>query len=320
MQALITHQYGTISDLKVSEIDKPIIKDNELLVKIKSASINPADLKVITGKNGGKFLHANNFPFAIGFDYSGVVEEVGKNVSNIQKNDEVFGFLDYSKKNRQGTFAEYVSVKPETLAKKPENISFPVAASATTAASAALQGLKDKGNLQSGQRVFINGASGGVGSYAVRIAKNMGAEVWATCSSKNLEYVKNLGADHAIDYKTVNLKELSEKFDVFLDVAVQSSFGETNSLLSPTGTYVSLLPISPSFLLGKLRSLLSSKNCRGVIVQSKNSDLSLLSNWMTADKLNISVDTSFSLTEAIKALQKIEAGGVNGKIAVLIES
>jgi len=320
MQALITNQYGTISDLIVSEIDKPIFKGNEVLIKIKSASINPADLMVITGKNGGKFLHANNFPFAIGFDYSGVVEEVGKNVSTIQKNDEVFGFLDYSKKNRQGTFAEYVAVNPETLTKKPKNISFPVAASATTAASAALQGLKDKGNLQSGQRVFINGASGGVGSYAVRIAKNMGAEVWATCSSKNFEYVMSLGADQTIDYKTVNFKEFSDKFDIFLDVAAQSSFGKTKSLLSPNGTYVSLLPMSPSFLLGKLKSLLSSKNCRGVIVKSNNSDLSQLSNWMTEDKLNIAVDTSFSLTDAIKALQKFESGGVNGKIAVLIES
>jgi NADPH:quinone reductase-like Zn-dependent oxidoreductase len=319
MKALITNRYGTISDLKVSEINKPIFKDNEVLVKIKSSSINPADLMVITGKNGGKFLHANNFPFAIGFDYSGVIEEVGKNVSTMQKNDEVFGFLDYSKKNRQGSFAEYVAVKPETLAKKPENISFPVAASATTAASAALQGLKDKGNLQSGQRVFINGASGGVGSYAVRIAKNLGAEVWATCSSRNFEYVKSLGADQVIDYKTVNLKKLSEKFDVFLDVAARTSFGEINSLLSSNGTYVSLLPMSPIFLWGKLRSFLSSKNCRGVIVKPKNSDLSLLSKWMTEDKLNISVDTSFSLTDAINALQKFESGGINGKIAVLIE-
>lgn len=320
MQALTTHQYGTISELKISEIEKPVPKDNEVLVKIKSAAVNPSDLLVITGKNGGKFLHADNFPFAIGFDYSGIVEEVGQNVSTIKPNDEVFGFLDYSKKNRQGSFAEYVAVTPEKLANKPKTISFPVAAAAATAGSAALQGLRDKGNLQSGHRVFINGASGGVGSYAVRIAKNMGAEVWATCSNRNIEYVKSLGADQILDYKTVNFKALSEKFDVFLDVAVRASFGETNSLLSSNGTFVSLLPMSPSFLLGKLRSLPSSKNCRGVIVKAKNSDLTLLSDWMAEDKLTISIDSSFSLADATSALQKVATGGINGKVAVLIEN
>ncbi len=320
MKALITSKYGTISDLKNAEIDKPVARENEVLVKVQAASVNPADLLVITGKNGGKFLHAGNFPFVIGFDYSGVIEEVGQNVSTLQPNDEVFGFLDYSKKNRQGTFTEYVVVRPETLAKKPKNISFAEAASVATAGSAALQGLKDKGKLQAGQRVFINGVSGGVGSYAVRIAKEIGAEVWGTCSNKNFDYVKSLGADRIIDYNTIDFGKISEKFNVFLDVAVRSSFSEASAILSPEGAYVSLLPLSPGFALGKLQSLLSSKVCRGVIVKPKNSELSVLSNWMSEDKLKVAVDTSFALADASKALQKFKTEGVKGKIAIGIET
>ncbi len=318
MKALIINKYGSISDLKNDEIDKPVINENEVLVKIKAAAVNPADLLVISGKDGGTFLHDKNFPFALGFDYSGVVDEIGQNVSGLQPKDEVFGFLDYSKKNQKGTFTEYVAVTPEICAKKPQNISFAEAASAATAGSAALQGLNDKGNLQSGQRVFINGASGGVGSYAVHIAKNMGAEVWATCGSKNIDYVKSLGADRVVDYKTIDYKELSQKFDIFLDVAVRSSFSKASPTLSSKGIYVSLLPISPAFAAGWLKSLFGSKLCRGVVAKQKQSDLTQLANWMSEGKLEVSIDTSFSLADASKALQKLESKGVNGKIAILI--
>ncbi len=319
MKALTAIKYGTISDLKYGEIDKPSVEQNEVLVKIKAAAINPADLMVISGKSGGKFLHAANFPFAVGFDYSGGIEEIGGNVSSLEPNDEVFGFLEYSKKNRQGTFTEYVTVTPEILTKKPQNVSFVEAASVGTAGAAALLGLKDKGNLHSGQRVFINGASGGVGSYAVRIANNMGAEVWASCSSKNFDYVKSLGANHVVDYKTMDFRKLSEKFDVFLDAAARTSFSRVRTILSQNGTYVSLLPMSIGFLVGKLKSLLSSKSCRGVIVKPNTSDLSILANWMDEEKLQVSIDASFSLSESIKAFQKFETERVNGKIAIKID-
>ncbi len=180
-------------------------------------------------------------------------------------------------------------------------------------------GLKERGNLQSGQCVFINGASGGVGSYAIRIAKNIGAEVWATCSGKNIEYVKSLGADQVIDYSSINFKELSGKFDVFLDVAVRSSFGKASSVLSAKGTYVSLLPISPGFAFGWLQSVFSSKSSRGVIVAPKPSELSMLANWLSEDKLKISIDSSFSLADATKALLALESKKAKGKIAIIIE-
>jgi NADPH:quinone reductase-like Zn-dependent oxidoreductase len=318
MKALIINKYGTISDIKISEIDKPITKDNEVLVKIYAAAINPADLKVITGKDGGKFLHAHNFPFILGFDYSGVIEEIGQNVSSFQPQDEVFGFLEYSMKNRQGTFAEYVSVLPETLAKKPKTVSFVEAAAVATTGSTALQCFKDKCNLQSGQKVLVNGASGGVGSYAVQIAKNIGAEVWGICSSRNFDYVKRLGAEQVFDYNNMNLKQLSEKFDVFFDISSSSSFSDTMDILVENGTYVTLLP-SLSFAIGKLRSLLRTQACKFVMVKSKTADLSLLSNWMKEDRLNVSIDTSFSLTDATRALQKFKTGGVTGKIAIVID-
>jgi NADPH:quinone reductase-like Zn-dependent oxidoreductase len=320
MKAFIARKYSAITDLENGDIDKPVAGENEVLIKVKAAAVNPADLMVISGKSGGKFMHANSFPFPVGYDFSGEVEEAGRKVSNLKPGDEVFGFLEYSKKNRQGTIAEYVTAAADTVALKPPETTFVNAASAATAGAAALMGLKSKGNLQPGQRIFINGASGGVGSYAVCIAKNMGAEVWASCSSKNSDYVRSLGADNVLDYKAVNLKELPEKFDLFLDVAARSSFCKTSSILTPGGTFVSLMPMSPGFAIGKLKSLMGSKSCRGVIVKPDKAALTQLAVWMKEDRLDVAIDSSFSLADASAALLKLESGRATGKIAIVVEA
>ncbi len=318
MKALIARKYGIIAELENGDIDRPVAAENEVLIKVRAAAINPADLMVISGKGGGRFMHANSFPFPVGYDFSGIVEEIGQQVSNLKPGDEVFGFLEYTKKNRQGTLAEYVTADAETVALKPAEVSFVDAASAATAGAAALMGLKDKGNLQPGQRVFINGASGGVGSYAVCIARSMGAEVWASCSSRNSDYVRSLGADQVVDYKGFDLKGLPEKFDIFLDVAARSSFGKANSILTSSGIFVSLMPMSPGFAIGKLRSTIGSKSCRGVIVKPDRKALTQLADWMKEGRLNVTVDSSFSLAEASAALHKLESGNACGKIAVAV--
>ncbi len=319
MRALISSQYGSIENLKISDIEKPVISKKEVLVRVKGAALNPADIKVLTGKDGGKFLHAGNFPFALGFDYSGVIEEAGSSVSTVKVNDEVFGFLPYSTKNKQGSFAEYVSVPQGTFARKPKNASHTEAASTATVASTTLQALRDKGRLKNGQRVFINGASGGVGSYAVQIAKIMGAEVWGACSADNSDYVKRLGADGVIDYKTTNFSELRDKFDIFFDVAAVSSFGKCKNILAPKGTYITLLP-SLSLLSGIIQSVFSSKACRIVIVKSLNADLSEISQWIDEGKLQMPLDSTFSFEDLPQALSKLETGRIKGKIAVTINS
>jgi NADPH:quinone reductase-like Zn-dependent oxidoreductase len=301
----------------MGEIDAPTMGKDEILVRVRAAAINPADLKVISGTDGGAFLHAKNFPTAFGFDFSGVVEVVGGDVQGRSVGDEVFGFLAYSRSTRQGSFADLVAVKPDTVGDKPPSISHEEAAAAATAGSTALQALEDKGRLQSGQRVLVNGASGGVGSYAVQIASQLGAEVWGTASAAKADFVKSLGAARVIDYKTTPLADIYEKFDLVLDAASRSSFGEVRSILRPGGAYITLLP-SLGLLAGMLRGFFSGRRCGFVMVKSRATDLNRLASWLAEGKLVASVDATFPLDEVPAALAAQQAGKVQGKVAVTV--
>jgi len=290
---------------------------DEILVRVHGAATNPADLKVVTGKHGGGFLHAKNFPMTFGFDFSGVVEAVGDEVQGRSVGDEVFGFLAYARSTKQGSFAELVSVKPDTVGDKPSNITHEEAAATATVGCTALQALTDKGGLQSGQRVLINGASGGVGSYAVQIASELGAEVWGTASAAKADFVKSLGAARVIDYKAARLGDIGEKFDVVLDAAAMSSFGEVSAVLAPGGAYVTLLA-SLGLLTGMLASFFSSKRCGVVVVKSRTNDLNRLANWLEAGKLRASVDAIFPLEQLSAALAAQKAGQTQGKLAITL--
>lgn len=205
MKRFVINGYGKIGDIEQVEVDYPKVGNDEVLVQVKSAAVNPADIKVITGKNGGKFIHSGKPPIALGFDYSGVIRETGGEIAGFKNSDEVFGFLPYSRKTEQGSFAEYIVVKNGTFARKAPSISHTASASAATTASTALQAFDHGGGIKQGQKVLINGASGGVGSYAVQIAGHIGSEVWGTSSKKNLEYIKSIGVDHALDYQKISL-------------------------------------------------------------------------------------------------------------------
>ena len=266
---------------------------------------------------GGAFLHAKNFPTAIGFDFSGVVEEVGANVRGRSVGDEVFGFLAYARSNKQGSFAELVAVSPETVGTKPPGVTHEDAAATATVGSTALQALRGKGRLKAGQRVLVNGASGGVGSHAVQIATQLGAEAWGTASAAKADFVWNLGATQVIDYKGTPLGSIDAKFDVVLDAASKSSFHEVSGVLNRGGAYVTLLP-SPALLTGMLSSVFSSKRCGVVVVKSRTADLDQLAGWLAGGQLNASVDQTFALSDISAALKVMEAGRAPGKIAVRI--
>ena len=318
MKVFIIQKYGAISDIAQVEIDDPTIGRDEVLVRVKSAAINPADIKVITGKNGGKFIHSGKSPIALGFDYSGVIEEAGVEVSGFRQGDEVFGFLPYSTKTTQGSFADYVVVKSGTIAKKPSSISHTQAATAATTASTALQALVNIGGIKQGQKILVNGASGGVGSYAVQIAKSYEAEVWGTCSAMNLDYIKSIGVDHALDYKQISLKDLAEKFDIILDAVSNFSFGECTGILVTKGVYITLLP-SFGLVTGKIRSFFSTRKCALCIVQPKTEGLAKIARMIEEKLISTPVATTFPIVELQKALEKFIAGGVKGKIGIVID-
>jgi NADPH:quinone reductase-like Zn-dependent oxidoreductase len=306
MKAFIIKKYGAISDIEQIEIDDPTISNDEVLVRVKSAAINPADIKVITGKNGGKFIHSGKSPIGLGYDYSGVINEIGVEVSQFKQGDEVFGFLPYSRKTRQGSFADFVVVKSDALAKKPSSITHAEAATAPTTASTALQALVDIGGIKQGQKILVNGASGGVGSYAVQIAKSYETEVWGSCSESNLDYIKSIGADHALDYKKTGLKDMAEKFDIILNAVSNSSFVECSGILAPKGVYITLLP-SLGLATGKMRSMFSASKCALCIVQPKTANLAKIAKMIDEKVISAPVADTYPIAELHAALDPVAA-------------
>jgi NADPH:quinone reductase-like Zn-dependent oxidoreductase len=317
MRAAIIDKNGPLDQLRIGELAAPTPKADEILVRVHAAALNPADVKVVSGKDGGGFIHARKFPMALGFDFSGSVEEVGAKVTTRAVGEQVFGHLAYSPSTRQGSLAEYVAVKPQAVGRKPAGVSHEDAAATATAGCTALQGLRDKGRLQLGDHVLVNGASGGVGSFAVQIARALGAEVWGTASAAKADFVRSLGATRVMDYREKPLASMGETFDLLLDAASMSSFPKTRHLLERGGAYVTLLP-SLSLLGGMILSLFSSKRCTVVTVQSRAADLEQLGAWLSAGELQASVERVYPLAEVSVALAALQSGAVRGKLAVRI--
>jgi NADPH:quinone reductase-like Zn-dependent oxidoreductase len=318
MRAYMTNRFGDLEDLRLADVERPKPEPDEVLVRVRAAALNPADYKVLTATGGGRFLHAAEFPLVLGFDFSGSVEQVGEHVKDLEPGADVFGFLPYSKQTRQGTFAEYVTVSPETIAKKSSAIAHVDAACAATAGSTALQGLRDKCKLSSGAKVLINGASGGVGAYATSIAKLLGAEVWGTCSQAKTDFVRERGADHVIDYKEKRIRDLSVQFDAVFDAASTSSFAECRPRLTRAGTYVTLLP-SLRLATGIVSALISKKSCKIVVVKPRRDDLTTLAQWMEQAELRPAIGATYPLPQLPEALVAHRSGKIAGKIAITID-
>ena len=319
MRAAILERNGPIEDVRVAELDPPKHGSGDVLVRVHAAALNPADVKVVSGKDGGGFIHAKSFPMAIGFDFSGVVEEVGSRLRGLKQGDQVFGFLPYGMWTKQGSLAELVSVKQHAVGRKPPGVSHEVAAAVGTAGCTALQALRDKAHVKEGQRVLVNGASGGVGSHAVQIAKLLGADVWGTASAAKADFVRGLGASRVIDYRQTPMSSIGTKFDVVLDAATSRSFSEAATILEPGGAYVTLLP-SLGLLTGIVASVCSSKRCAFVGVKPRAADLEQLADWLATGKLTASVERTYPLSEITDALTSLASGSVRGKLAVRVRA
>src|SRR5437773_3961732 len=326
MKAVVYCNYG-VPNLKFQEIEKPTPADDQLLIKVRAASVNPLDWHFIEGTP--YFMRAMGVGLRkpkdtrLGVDFAGTVEAVGKNVTQFKPGDEVFG-------GRGGAFAEYVCPRANrAVALKPANITFEQAASVNIAGITALQGLRDKGKLRSGQKVLINGASGGVGTFAVQIAKFFGANVTGVCSTRNVDMVKSLGADQVIDYTKEDFAKGSERYDVILDNVPNHSLSEIRRILTPTGKYVMIGGGGPNdnrwigpfgrVIYTLLLSPFVSQQMGMMLADANQKDLTILADLMQSGKVKPVIDRTYKLSEVPAAIAYLEQGHARGKVVITVE-
>src|SRR6266481_3411185 len=326
MKAIVYSDYG-LSNLKLENIEKPVPNDDQILVKVRAASINPYDWHFVEGtpyimRMMGVGLRKPK-DIQLGVDFAGTVEAVGKNVTQFKPGDEVFG-------GRGGAFAEYVCRRAEgAVALKPANLTFEQAASVNIAGITALQALRDKGKIQPGQKVLINGASGGVGTFAVQIAKSFGADVTGVCSTRNLDMVRSLGADHVIDYTKEDFAKGSERYDVILDNVPNHSLSECRRILTPNGKYVMIGGGGPNdsrwvgpfgrVIKTMVLSPFTSQKMGMMMADANGKDLTILADMMQSGKLKPVIDRTYKLSEVPAAIAYLEEGHARGKVVITVE-
>jgi len=326
MKAVVYTDYGPPDVLQVREIKKPVPNDDQVLVKVHAASVNPYDWHFIRGTPylmrmmiGG--LRKPKDP-RIGADYAGEVEAVGKNVTQFKPGDAVFG-------DRTGAFAEYLCARADrTIALKPANITFEQAAGVPIAGLTALQGLRDHGKVQPGQKVLINGASGGVGTFAVQIAKAFGAEVTGVCSSRNVDLVKSLGADHVVDYMKEDFTKSNERYDVILDNVGTQPLSGFRRVLKPKGICVLIGGGGPNEgkwvgpmarpLKAKLMSPFIDQKMGMMMADGNKDDLNILADLMQSGKVTPVIDRTYPLSEIREAVRYVETGRARGKVIIIV--
>ena len=327
MKAIVRCDYG-LSNLKLEDIEKPVPGDDQILVKVHAVSVNPYDWHFVEGtpyvmRGMGIGLRKPK-DICLGVDFAGTVEAVGKNVTQYKPGDDVFG-------GRNGAFAQYVCRRAVgAVALKPAGLTYEQAASINIAGVTALQGVRDKGKVQSGQKVLINGASGGVGTFAVQIAKSYGADVTGVCSTRNIELVQSLGADHVIDYTKEDFTKGDQKYDVILDNVANHSLSECRRVLTPNGIYVLIGGggVNEQGFLGGLAKALDAavyskfvKQKMGMMMADPSTkDLTLLGDMVQSGKLKTVIDRTYkSLSEVPDALRYLEQGHARGKVVITVE-
>jgi NADPH:quinone reductase-like Zn-dependent oxidoreductase len=322
MKAVIYNKYGSPDVLNLTEVEKPIPKDNQVLVKVHASSLNYGNIVLLKGE---PFLA--RFAFGLlkpkypipGGDIAGRVEAVGKDVKQFQPCQEVFGDLSLS---GWGSFAEYVSVPENALALKPEKMTFEEAAAVPMAAVTALQGLRDKGKIQPGQKVLINGASGGVGTFAVQIAKSFGAEVTGVCSTRNLEILRSIGADHVIDYTKENFTEKEQKYDLILAVNGHHSITAYKRSLNANGTFIHVggsgTQLFQTMTLGSWFSFSGRKKMSSLLQRQNQNDLIYMKELLEAGKVKPVIDKTFKMSEVEEAFKYFEQGHAQGKVVITV--
>ncbi len=323
MKAIVFSEYGSPDVLRLEEVEKPIPADNEVLVRVQAASVNAADWRLMRADPFLARLYTGLFKptrFQIlGGDIAGRVEAVGKDVSQFKVGDEVFGEVSAS---GFGGFAEFKCARENELVLKPANLSFEEAAAVPLAALAALQGLRDKGQIRSGQKVLINGASGGVGTFAVQIAKYYGAEVTAVCSTAKMELARSLGADHVLDYTQEDFTQSGARYDLILAANGDRSIFDYKRALNEGGIYVMVGgtagQLFQALLLGPWISMLGSKKMRAVTSKPNQEDLLFLKELLESGKVRPVIDSRFPLSEVADAVRYIEAGQAKGKVVISV--
>jgi NADPH:quinone reductase-like Zn-dependent oxidoreductase len=327
MKAIVHCDYG-LANLKLEDIEKPVPGDDQILVKVHAVSVNPYDWHFVEGtpyvmRGMGVGLRKPK-DIRLGVDFAGTVEAVGKNVSQFKPGDDVFG-------GREGAFAQYVCRRAVgSVALKPAGLTFEQAASINIAGITALQGVRDKGKVQPGQKVLINGASGGVGTFAVQLAKNFGAEVTGVCSTRNVELVQSLGADHVIDYTKEDFTKGDQHYDVILDNVANHSLSECRRVLTPKGIYVMIGGggVNEQGLVGALGKALKaalfskfvSQKMGMMMADPSTKDLTLLADMMQSGKIKPVIDRTYkSLSEVPDAIRYLEEGHARGKVVITVE-
>src|SRR5256885_2356542 len=326
MKAIVYCDYG-LANLKLADIAKPTPTDDQILVKVHAASVNPLDWHFIEGTP--KIMRALGVGLRkpkdtrLGVDFAGIVEAVGKNVTQFKPGDEVFG-------GRDGAFAEYVCPRADrAVTLKPGNITFEQAASVNIAGITALQAVRDKGKVQPGQKVLINGASGGVGTFAVQIAKSFGADVTGVCSTRNADLVRSLGADHVIDYTEEDFSKGAERYDVILDNVANHSLSECRRVLNLDGKYVLIGGGGPNdnpwvgpfgrVIKAMVLSPFMNQKMGMMMADANHNDLTILADMMQSGKLKAVIDRTYKLSEVPEAIRYVEEGHARGKVVITVE-
>ena len=319
MKAIVQDKYGSAEVLKARDVDKPEIADDEVLVRVHAASVHVGDWILMTGlprvMRIGTGLRRPKNPVP-GTDVAGTVEAVGTQVKNLHAGDEVFGWS-------AGAFAEYVSAAEDHFVKKPSNLTFEQAAAIGVSASTALQLLRDDANVQPGQKVLINGASGGVGTFAVQIAKALGAKVTGVTSTRNIDMVRSIGADHTVDYTREDFRSGTERYDVILDNVGDRSMSDTRRALTPNGTLISNGGGHSSGKLGRvIRSALASmivrQQARPSVKSQNRADLVALKALVEAGKITPVIGGTYSLSETAEAIAHVAGGHVSGTLVIAV--
>src|SRR5437016_3378535 len=325
MKAIVHCEYGGPEALTLADVEKPTPVDNQDLVKVRAASVNPLELPLL----GLLLLRPRSGlrkpkDTRVGVDYAGTVEAVGKNVTQFKPGDEVFG-------GKNGAIAEYVCVLADrSVVLKPANMTFEQAASVPVAAITALQGLRDKGKIQAGQKVLVNGASGGVGTFAVQIAKSFGTEVTGVCSTHNVDLVRSIGADHVIDYTKEDFTKADQRYDLIYDLVGNHSFSERRRILNQNGICVMAGVGGAGWhdgiamrLAGELnayvRSRFVSQKFIAYIAQFNKQDMTLLADLMQSGKITPVIDRTYKLNQTADALRYLEQGHARGKVVINLE-
>ncbi len=322
MKAAVYTRYGPPDVINVKDIEKPVPKDDEVLLRVRAASVNPYDWHFMRGipyflRIGAGLLKPKST--RLGVDVAGQVETVGGKVNGFKPGDSVFGTC-------RGAFAEYVCASESSFTAKPDNVSFEQAASVPIAGLTALQSLRDKGHLQSGQKVLINGAAGGVGTFAVQIAKSFGAEVSGVCSTRNVELVRAIGADRAIDYTREDFTRSGQRYDLILDLVANHSLSACRRALNPKGVYVvagvgpgkSVFILLARAITGPLLGVFVPQRFSFFGAKLRKDDLIILSELMQAGRVTPVIDRRYRLTEVSEAIRYLEQGHARGKVVITV--